>query len=69
MKILENNVYFLPIIIAGLSVTVPLCILSTALDSFYYGEFSVPQINFITVNIVENLSIFFGIDPWFFYIE
>jgi len=42
MKILENNLYFLPIVVAGLSVTVPLCIASTALDSYYYGTFSVP---------------------------
>jgi len=41
-KILENSYFLIPIIVAGLSVTVPICILSTALDSFYYGEFSVP---------------------------
>ena len=37
MKILENNLYFFPIIVAGLSITVPICIASTALDSYYYG--------------------------------
>lgn len=69
LKILENFDYFLPIVYAGLTVTIPFCVASTMLDSYYYGTFSIPQVNFIKINVVENLSIFFGIDPWYFYFD
>jgi hypothetical protein len=41
-KILEDFNYFLPILVAGLSVAVPACITSILIDSFYYGVFTVP---------------------------
>ena len=42
LKIIENYYYLGPIIFAGITVTVPLCIASVALDSYYYGTFTVP---------------------------
>jgi hypothetical protein len=69
MKILEDYNWFLPILVSGMTVTVPVCIVSVLIDSYYYGVFTVPQINFVHVNVVENVSKFFGYDPWFFYIK
>lgn len=69
MKIIEDYNWFLPILVAGLTVTVPACITSVLIDSYYYGVQTVPQINFVHVNVVENVSKFFGYDPWFFYIK
>lgn len=68
LKIMEDANYLTPIILAGLFVTIPMCIASTLLDSYYYGAFTVPQYNFIGINVLENLSIYFGIDPWYFYL-
>ena len=68
-RILENPAYFLPILVAGITVTLPMCIFSVGLDSFYYGTFTIPQVNFVQINVVENLSKYFGTDPWFFYIS
>ena len=69
MKMVEDINWFLPILVAGLTVTVPACAVSVLIDSYYYGVFTVPQINFVHVNVVENVSKFFGYDPWFFYIK
>lgn len=60
LKIMENGNYFLPIVVAGLALTVPICLLSTLLDSIYYGTFTVPQYNFLRINVLENLSVHFG---------
>lgn len=69
LKVAENVDFIVPIIVAGLTVTIPFCIASTLLDSYYYGALTVPQYNFIGINVLENLSIYFGIDPWYYYIE
>lgn len=42
LKMLEDYNFFIPIIWAGLMVTIPACIASTILDSFYYGTITVP---------------------------
>lgn len=51
-KIVEDFNFFVPIVLAGLTVTLPACLASVALDSFYYGRLTVPQLNFININIV-----------------
>ena len=53
---------------AGIFITVPTIIFSIAMDSMFYGKFTIPQINFVYINVVENLSVKFGVDPWFYYI-
>ena len=71
-KILEKPEFFIPIFCAGLFVTIPCMIFSILLDSWYYGTFTIPQINFVHVNVVENEckpSRYFGVDPWFFYLQ
>lgn len=68
-KILEQPEFFIPIFCAGLFVTIPCMMFSILLDSWYYGTFTIPQINFVHVNVVENVSKYFGVDPWFFYLQ
>ncbi|KAG5420273.1 GPI10 [Candida metapsilosis] len=42
--------------------------LSVALDYFFYQEFTIPIYNFLHFNVVKNLSIFYGVAPWHFYL-
>lgn len=69
LKICENWANFFPIAVAGLTVAVPWMVLSVLIDSWYYGVWTVPQVNFVVVNVVENLSIYFGVEPWHFYLD
>ena len=69
LKIMENSDYFVPIIVAGLTIAIPGFIASTMLDSYYYGVLTVPQHNFIAINVLENLSVFFGVEPWHFFVD
>jgi hypothetical protein len=41
-KIIEDFDWFLPILVSGLSVTVPVCLVSVGIDSYYYGVLAVP---------------------------
>ena len=68
LKIFENPNYFGPIVNAGFVVTLPMLFISIAIDSWYYGVFTIPQVNFLRVNVVENLSKHFGVDNWYLYI-
>jgi hypothetical protein len=47
LRIIENFSFFLPILVAGLTVTIPICAFSIGLDSYYYGTFTIPQYNFV----------------------
>ena len=69
LKILENYQFFVPIVVSGLIVTIPMCIISILVDSFFYGVLTIPQVNFVNFNVVENISKYFGIAPGYFYIE
>ncbi|KAK6199979.1 GPI mannosyltransferase 3 [Scheffersomyces amazonensis] len=42
--------------------------LSTWLDYLFYGILTFPTYNFIEFNVLRNLSIFYGVAPWHFYI-
>lgn len=44
------------------------CTLITACDIWFYGEVTFPLYNFIEFNIIKNLSIFYGVAPWHFYL-
>jgi len=57
----------LAIIQAGLIVAIPMVLLSLCMDSFYYGTFTFPQFNFVYVNVVQNISAYFGSEPALFY--
>ena len=42
LKIIENSEFFLPIIFAGVFITLPTIAFSIFLDSYYYGGFTIP---------------------------
>ena len=42
LKIIQEPEFLIPIVVAGLSVTIPSIILSICLDSIYYGTFTIP---------------------------
>ena len=49
--------------------TLPICFICVLLDSLFYGKLTIPQLNFVHINVFQNLSRYFGIDPWYFYIQ
>jgi hypothetical protein len=53
---------------AALVVALPVFALSLSVDCMYYGHFTVPQLNFVRVNVVDNISKYFGVEPWYYYI-
>lgn len=57
----------LAMIQAGVFVTIPMCFFSVAIDSLYYGKFTVPQYNFLHANIVQDLASGFGMEPMDYY--
>ena len=67
IKIMSDFRYFVPIVVAGLTVTIPFCILSILLDSYFYGKLCCPQWNFVVLNVVENISAYFGQEPIIYY--
>ena len=67
-KIFSGFDYFLAIASAGVFIAIPVCILSVLIDSAYYGRFTIPQWNFVYINVVDNISKFFGTDHWSYYI-
>eukprot|EP00356_Strombidium_inclinatum_P012985 CAMPEP_0170499278 /NCGR_PEP_ID=MMETSP0208-20121228/30828_1 /TAXON_ID=197538 /ORGANISM="Strombidium inclinatum, Strain S3" /LENGTH=307 /DNA_ID=CAMNT_0010776769 /DNA_START=284 /DNA_END=1207 /DNA_ORIENTATION=+ len=69
LKLCEHPSNFLPVLMAGLTVALPCILASVAIDSWYYGVVTVPQFNFVYFNVLENLSVYFGIDPWFAYLH
>ena len=42
---------------------------SILIDSVLYGRLTIPQVNFVHVNVVENISKYFGTEVWFYYIH
>jgi len=59
---------FMNIALAGVFIAVPITLFSVGLDSLFYGCLTCPQLNFVHINVVENLSRFFGIDPVNYYL-
>jgi hypothetical protein len=55
-----------PFILSAITVAVPVIGLTVLVDTAYYGsdEWVVTSWNFLKVNLVENLSRYFGTDPW-----
>lgn len=67
MAIVSDSRYFLPIIVAGLTITIPIVLINLVSDAYFYGYWTVPQYNFVYVNVVLGLSKFFGEMPWYYY--
>jgi hypothetical protein len=60
---------FLAVLQAGLLIALPTITISCITDIISYGKVTNPQINFVHVNVVENISQYFGVDPWTYYIR
>lgn len=69
VKMFTSFDYFTSIVKSGLVVAIPAMMLGIAIDSVSYGKLTVPQVNFVHVNVVENISKYFGTDPFSFYIK
>jgi len=67
--IIKDIRYFFPILVAGLTITIPVVCINLLSDSYFYGYFTVPQYNFVYVNVVQGISKYFGEMPWFYYIN
>lgn len=66
-KIYDNPRFLIPIVVAGLTVALPICVISVLIDSYFYGVLCVPQFNFVVLNVVENISAYFGKEPVYYY--
>ena len=60
---------FLAILQSAIFVALPTFTLSIVCDSIYYGKWACPQYNFVYVNVVEDITAYFGVEPWDFYQE
>ena len=69
ISIFQDFNYFIPILVAGLTITVPTVLLNLVSDSYFYGYWTVPQFNFLYVNVVMGISNYFGEMPWYYYLE
>ena len=68
IKVFQGWDMFFAIVLSGIFVAVPVFMLSVLADSLYYGKFAIPQVNFVYINVVENISKMFGTDPFYYYI-
>ena len=66
-KMFQSWPYFVAILQAGVFIAVPVVCFSVFLDSLYYGTLTFPQLNFVYLNVVDNLSKYFGVSPTFYY--
>jgi len=69
VAIIKDPRFLVPIMVAGLTIAVPTVLLNLASDAYFYGYWTVPQYNFVYVNVVMGISKFFGEMPWYYYIE
>ena len=67
--IFQDFNYFIPIVVAGLTIAIPFILINLCSDAYFYGYWTVPQYNFVYVNVVLGLSKYFGEMPWFYYIN
>jgi hypothetical protein len=61
--------YFLAVLAAGVFVAVPIFGLSVFADSLFYGKLTCPQVNFVYINVVENIAATFGKQEFNWYIN
>jgi hypothetical protein len=58
---------YLSFLVSSIVVTLPTLLLVVALDSIYYGSLTVTAWNFLLINVLENRSSDFGVQPLWFY--
>ena len=61
--------FLIPVIVAGLTITIPTVLVNLCSDAYFYGYWTVPQYNFVYVNVVMGISKFFGEMPWYYYLN
>lgn len=57
------------VISTALVIVLSIFTLSIALDSWYYGELTVVMYNFLHINLVQNISLFYGSNSWHWYLS
>lgn len=67
--LLRDPSYLKPLVISAFLVAAPTLAASLAVDYYYYGHLTCPQVNFLQANVVSNLSAHFGTEPWFHYLN
>jgi hypothetical protein len=50
-------------------VALPTFLVSFIIDVLHYGKVTCPQVNFVKLNVIDDLSRHFGVDCWFTYLE
>jgi hypothetical protein len=69
MVIYQDFNFILPILVAGLSVAIPLFGANIAIDTYFYGFPTVPQYNFVYWNVLYGISEYFGREPFYYYFD
>lgn len=57
-------------LLSAITVAIPCMAVMVYIDTVYYGgdEWVMTSLNFLKVNVLENLSQYFGVDPWYRYV-
>ena len=69
LVIWNNTDFFVPILVSGLTIAVPIVLLNVLSDGYLYGYWCFPQFNFVYLNVVEGLSEYFGTSPWYYHLR
>ena len=69
IAIIRDPRFFVPILVAGLTIAVPAVLLNLVSDAYFYGYWTIPQANFVYVNVVMGIAKYFGEMPCYYYIE
>jgi phosphatidylinositol glycan class B len=69
MVIWRDTDFFIPILISGITIAVPMVVLNVCSDAYFYGYWTFPQYNFVYLNVVEGLSEYFGTSPWYYHMR
>ena len=57
----------LEVILPALPLMAAVMAFGIAIDSYFYGEFTVSWWNFFDWNVVKNISSYFGVEPFYYY--
>lgn len=59
----------LEIILTTIPIMAAVMALGITIDSYFYGELTISWWNFFDWNVVQNISSFFGVEPFYFYFK
>lgn len=60
----KEKLYNIGVIILSISIVV---LLGVALDSLYYGRFTITPLNYLISNLIDGKAASFGTSPWYYY--